>query len=382
MIDANRLAAEFARMAEIASPSRKEGGMARYLAGRFAALGAEVLFDGAGHQVGGETGNLIARFPGQGEPLMLSVHMDTVEPCTGVQPVLRDGLFTSAGETVLGADDKAGIAELIEALEVLQARAIPVPPLEVVVTICEEIGLVGAKFLDYSLIRARRGLALDTSGVDVVIHRAPCANKLRFEITGREAHAGIAPERGISAIEVAGRAIAGMRLGRIDAETTANLGTIAGGLATNIVARSVIIEGEARSHDSDKLATQTAHMVDCFERAARDQVREIDGQTVAAQVKVEVINDYPLVNVPLDAPILLLLQQAAANLGRTLAIRAEGGGSDANIFNGHGIETVIVGTGMRDVHTVQEAVSVADMVRVTELLVETIRLAAEPKVKP
>ncbi len=379
MIDANRLAAEFARMAEIASPPRREGGMARYLAGRFEALGAEVLFDGAGHRVDGETGNLIARFPGRGEPLMLSVHMDTVEPCAGVRPLLRDGVFTSAGETVLGADDKAGIAELIEALEVLQAGAIPSPPLEVVVTVCEEIGLVGAKYLDYSLLRARRGLALDTSGVDVVIHRAPCANKLRFEITGREAHAGIAPERGVSAIEIAGRAIAGMRLGRIDAETTANLGTIAGGLATNIVARTVVVEGEARSHDTDKLAAQTAHMVDCFERAARNHTREIDGQAVTAQVKVEVLNDYPLVNVPLDAPILLLLQQAAGNLGRTLAIRAEGGGSDANIFNGHGIETVIVGTGMRDVHTVKESVSVADMVRVTELLVETIRLAAQPE---
>jgi len=376
MIDAHRLAAEFARMAEIASPPRREGGMARYLAGRFAALGAEVLFDGAGHQVDGETGNLIARFAGSGEPLMLSVHMDTVEPCAGVQPVLRDGVFTSTGETVLGADDKAGIAELIEALEVLQAGAIPCPPLEVVVTVCEEIGLVGAKYLDYSLIRARRALALDTSGVDLVIHRAPCANKLRFEISGREAHAGIAPELGLSAIEVAARAIAAMRLGRIDAETTANIGTISGGQATNIVARSVVIEGEARSHDADKLAAQTAHMVACFEAAAAACARQIDGAEVRAQVKAEVLSDYPLLHVPLTAPIVGLLQRAAANLGRSLEIRAAGGGSDANIFAGHGIETVIVGTGMRDVHTVKESVSVADMVRVTELLVETIRLSA------
>ncbi len=377
MIDADRLAAEFARMAAIASPPRREGAMARYLADRFAALGAEVVFDEAGRAVEGESGNLIARFPGNGEALMLSVHMDTVEPCLGVKPVLWNGIFTSAGETILGADDKAGIAELIEAIEVLRAEHIPHPPLEVVVTICEEVGLVGAKHLDYALLTARRGLALDTSGVDLVIHRAPAANKLRFEITGRESHAGIAPEKGISAIEVAGRAIATMRLGRIDAETTANLGTIAGGQATNIVARSVVVEGEARSHDAGKLATQTAHMVECFEAAARDSSREIDGRQLQARVETEVVADYPLMNVVESAPIVTLLQRAADNLGRSLEIGAAGGGSDANVFNGHGIETVIVGTGMTNVHTVNESVSVADMVRVAELLVETIRMATD-----
>ena len=377
MIDAHRLAAEFARMAEISSPSRQEGAMARYLAKRFAALGAEVLFDDAGRRVGGETGNLIARFPGRGEPLIISVLMDTVEPFAGVVPLLRDGICSSAGETILGADDKAGIAELIEALEVLAAEAGPRPPLEVVVTICEEIGLVGAKHLDYSLLRARRALALDTSGVDLVIHRAPGANKLRFDISGREAHAGIAPQQGLSAIEVAARAIAAMRLGRIDAETTANIGTISGGQATNIVARSVVVEGEARSHDLDKLAAQTAHMVECFEQAAAASARQIDGSEVRAGINAEILSEYPLLNVPVTAPIVTLLQRAAGHLGRTLEIRAAGGGSDANIFAGHGIETVIVGTGMRDVHTVKESVSVADMVRVTELLVATIRLAAE-----
>ena len=377
MIDPERLGNEFSRMAAIASPPRREGAMARYLAERFRRLGAEVVFDRAGSVLAGETGNLVARFPGRGEPLMLSVHMDTVEPCEGVRPVLEDGVFRSSGETVLGADDKAGIAELIEAIEVLQATNLPHPPLEVVVTVCEEIGLAGAKELDYALVSARRGIALDTSGVDLVIHRAPAANKLRFTITGRESHAGIAPEKGISAIEVAGRAIATMRLGRIDGETTANLGTIAGGQATNIVPRSVVIAGEARSHHAGKLAAQTAHMVECFESAARQSVRDIDGENVQAQLDTEVLADYPLMNVAEDAPIIALLHGAAGTLGRSLEIRAAGGGSDANIFNDHGIETVILGTGMTDVHTVNESVKVADMVRVTELLVETLRLAGE-----
>lgn len=378
MVNPERIAAEFARQAAIASPSLREGAMAHYLRERLTGLGAEVVTDAAAQATGGECGNLIARFPARGkagEPLMLSVHMDTVEPCDGVVPVLRDGVFTSAGATVLGADDKAGIAEIIEALETVREESIPHPPLEVVVTIAEEIGLVGAKHLDYSLITARRGLALDTSGVDRAILTAPSANKMRFEIVGRESHAGIAPEKGLSAIEVAARAIAAMRLGRIDDETTANIGTIKGGLATNIVPRSVVLEGEARSHDPQKLEEQTRHMVDCFQRAADELAREIDGELRRPEVSFEIVNDYPRMAVPADSPLVVLLQQASARLGRPLELCPGGGGSDANIMNGHGIETVILGTGMTDVHSVDESVALDDMVRVAELLVEVIRLA-------
>lgn len=375
MIDSRRITEEFARLAAIASPSGREGEIARYLAGRFRRLGAEVFFDDAGESAGSQSGNLIARFPGTrpGAPLMLSAHMDTVEPADGVRPVLKDGVFTSAGETILGADDKAGIAEIIEALEVVREEGIPHPPLEVVVTVCEEIGLAGAKALDPRLLSARRGFALDTSGVDLLIHRAPCANKLRFEVLGRESHAGIAPEKGVSAIEVAARAVAAMRLGRIDEETTANIGTIRGGQATNIVPRRVVIEGEARSHDPEKLARQTEHMISSFEEAARQLEREIDGETVRAEVRSEVLSDYPLMAVPREAPVIRLAEEAAARLGRTLEVKGAGGGSDANIFNGHGIETVILGTGMTRVHSVEESVAVEDMVKVAELLVEIIR---------
>ena len=378
MINSERLSAEFARLAAIASPSRREGAISRYLTARLQGLGAEVTMDDAGFRAESESGNLIARFPARGKqctPLMVSVHMDTVEPADGVVPVLRDGVFTSAGETILGADDKAGIAEIIEALEVVREAAIPHGPLELVVTICEEIGLLGAKLLDPRLIQARRGIALDTSGVDRVIHRAPCANKLRFEIQGREAHAGIAPEKGISAIEVAARAIAAMPLGRIDEETTANIGSINGGQATNIVAKKVVIEGEARSHDVAKLGRQTERMVACFKQAAREAAREIDGEMVVPEVRVEVLSDYPLMHVSRQAGILTLIEAAAARLGRKVEIKAAGGGSDANIFNSHGIETVILGTGMTDVHTVNESVRVDDMVQVAQLLVEIIREA-------
>ncbi|ORJ62933.1 M20/M25/M40 family metallo-hydrolase [Geothermobacter hydrogeniphilus] len=377
MINRKRLADEFMRMAAISSPSYREKGMADYLTARLEELGAVVTMDDAGQQVGGEVGNLVARLAGTraGDPLLLTVHMDTVSPCEGVVPVFADGLFRSAGETVLGADDKAGIAELIEALEVVREQQIGHPELELVITICEEVGLVGAKCFDPAAIKSRRGYALDTNGVDRLIHRAPGANKLRLTLIGREAHAGIAPEKGISAIEVAAKAVARMPLGRIDADTTANIGTIHGGMATNIVARELVIEGEARSHDADKLEKQTAAMLACMDAAIAESEKEIDGETVRAVLKQEVLSDYPIMHVPRRSEVITLAEEAATALGRTLTVATAGGGSDANIFNRHGIETVILGTGMEKVHTVEEQVSLDDMVRVSELLVEILRRA-------
>ncbi|MDH3454784.1 MAG: M20/M25/M40 family metallo-hydrolase, partial [Desulfuromonadales bacterium] len=268
MINQQRLADEFARLASINSPPLRESAIARYLEERLQRLGGKVCFDNAAAATGGEVGNLVAYFPGTGkatDPLLFSVHMDTVEPGGPVEPVLRDGVFYSAGDTVLGADDKAGIAELIEALEVAHEQGIAHGPIEVVVAIAEEIGLVGAKHLDYGLLKARKGFALDTQGVDQMVLKAPGANRMKVEITGLAAHAGLAPELGISAIQTAALALGRMQLGRIDYETTANIGRIEGGVASNIVPQKVLLEGEARSHDPHKLREQTEHMLACFE---------------------------------------------------------------------------------------------------------------------
>lgn len=378
MISLSRISHEFAAQARIASPSKREAAMARYLTERFTRLGGVVEPDGAGARIGGDADNLIVRFAATGRDcpaLMLSVHMDTVEPCTGVEPLLRDGVFSSAGETILGADDKSGIVAIIEALEMLKEQKIPHGPIEVVVTVCEELGLCGAKALDYTRISAKRGLALDTSGVDKLILSAPGANKLNFTITGREAHAGIAPEAGISAIVIASRAIAAMRLGRIDFETTANLGVISGGLATNIIPRTVEIRGEARSHDPVKLEAQTRHMVETMAQAAAAATQELNGNLMIPIAECEVVSEYPRMIVRADSPLVLLSVAAATRLGRTLELLPGGGGSDANIFNAHGIETAILATGMTDVHTVHESVALADMGRVAELLVEIVRSA-------
>jgi len=199
MINEQRMTDEFIRQASIDSPSFKEGEIAKYLEERFIQLGATVEFDGAGEKIGSESGNMIARFPGtkKGEPLLLSVHMDTVTPAENVQPVLTDGVFTSAGDTILGSDDKSGIVEIIETLEVLKEQNIPYVPLEVVVSVCEEQGLLGAKELDFSQFKSKQGVALDTTGIDIVINRAPAANRFNIDIFGHEAHAGVCPEQGI-----------------------------------------------------------------------------------------------------------------------------------------------------------------------------------------
>jgi tripeptide aminopeptidase len=378
MINQQRLSEEFARLASINSPPLKESAIAAYLVERLERLGAEVRFDNAAAMAGGEVGNLVALFPGTGkmtEPILFSVHMDTVDPGGQVEPVLRDGVFFSSGDTVLGADDKAAIAELIEALEVVREQKVEHGPIEVVVTIAEEIGLVGAKHFDYSMLSAKRGYALDTEGLDWMVLQAPGANHLLIEIEGLASHAGMAPELGVSAIQTAALAIGQMRLGRIDHETTANIGRIEGGVARNIVPQKVSIIGEARSHDPLKLQEQSDHMCACFEAAAETMAREVNGKRIRPELRLQVRSDFPSMSVSEDAPVVTLAKGAASVVGHDLKIRLGGGGSDANIFNAHGIEMIILATGMTRVHTHDESVAVADMAHVTELLVEIIRQA-------
>ena len=372
MINQDRLAKEFAALASISSPSLQETEVAAWLEHRLCQLGAEVLYDTSQQATGGQVGNMVARFPAAGldvAPLLFSVHMDTVGPCENVVPVLRDGIFTSAGETVLGADDKAGIAELLEALEVIREQQIPRGPVEVVITVAEELGLLGAKHFDFGLIQSKYGYALDTTGSDIMVLRAPGANRLYVEVTGREAHAGVAPELGVSAIQTAGLALSRMRLGRIDHETTANMGKIEGGVACNIIPKSVRLEGEARSHDPGKLERQTNHMVACFEEAADAMSSKIEGSLFCPRVDIDVRPDYPHMKVAETAKVATLARAAADAIGLPLKVMNGGGGSDANIFNAHNIEMVILSTGMEDVHTSHERVSVSDMTRLAELLV-------------
>jgi tripeptide aminopeptidase len=245
----------------------------------------------------------------------------------------------------------------------------------VVLTICEEIGLQGAKNLDISQLTAKFCYALDATDTAGIVTRAPGANHLKFVVYGKDAHAGAAPEKGINAIAIASKAIASLTIGRIDHETTCNIGVIQGGMATNIVPSQVMINGEVRSHDPKKLADLTQTIVSAFETAVQDYVPQ-SAEAGKPWLEVEVIPDFTRTHISDDHPVVILAMNAAQNLGRTLIPKITGGGADANVFFSKGIMTGVLGTGMRDMHTVREWVSLSDMLLTTELVLEIIRLHA------
>lgn len=371
MIQADRLRDSLLELVQIDSLSKREGRIAERLADELRALGAEIEFDDAGVRVGGEVGNLIAHVPGttEGAPLLLCAHMDTVEPGVGVKPVIDGDVIHTDGTTVLGGDDKSGVAIILECVRACREHKLRHPPLEIVLTICEELGLLGARHLDTARVRARRGLVFDSDAAGMVFTRAPGSNHIEVVVHGRAAHAGMAPEHGVSAIRVMADAVSRMRLGRIDEETTANFGTVTGGRAVNIIPDQVRLNGEARSHDQRKLDAQCAHMRECFETAARD--------FPGARVEFHVSPSYAAMNVPDDAPIMQLLRNAAARAGRTIESAGMGGGCDANILNQRGFEVVNLGTGMREIHTTNEWLKVSDMVAAAEVTLAAIELAAD-----
>lgn len=359
MIDRERLLDTFVSLVRIDSPSGGEAVLRADLERRLGALGVETLVD--------ETGNLLGRLPGQGEPLLLSAHMDTV-PGQDIQPILKEGLVCSDGTTILGADDKSGIAVLLEVLTVLQGGGLGErrPAVEIALSVGEEVGLWGAKGLDVDWFRARQALVLDMGGpLNVIVNAAPASDKFDAVVHGRAAHAGASPETGVNAIAIAAQGIAAMSLGRIDGETTSNVGLIQGGSAVNVVPDRVSMRGEARSHDPAKLDAQIGAMRAALESA----VAAHDG----ARLDLEIERAYPSFRLDADDPLLRRVAAALEAMGEdALVLQAGGGGSDANILNARGIAAVPVSTGMQGVHTVNECIAVADMVRCVEFVLHML----------
>lgn len=383
MINKDRLKDTFAALVSIDSESKQEQAFAQALRERLDALGAETFVDDAGRKTGSNTGNLIAKFSGlkNSSPLLLSAHMDTVAPGKNIQPIFKNGIFSSAGATVLGADDKSAIAIILETLQLLNEKNIPHGPLELILTVCEENALDGAKHLDFGLITATQGYALDATDTEGIITRAPAANRFTFQVNGKEAHAGAAPEKGINAIMLAGKAIASLELGRIDQETTCNIGMIQGGTATNIVPNRVQVVGEVRSHSEAKLKQVTETIAAAFKDAVNNYAGMIIEDSLPS-VEIQVVKTFPRTDIPKTHPIVTLASKAAQNLGRELTCKVSGGGSDANIFFKKGIMVGVLGTGMHDVHTLNEWVPISDMVRMVELLLEIIKVHAEQTPSP
>ena len=375
MIDNDRLGKTFEQLVRIDSVSREEGAICRELVDIFEGLGGTTAIDGAGEKTGSDTGNLVVKFPGtlDVEPIFLSGHMDTVEPGRGVKPQFKDGVYTSDGTTILGSDDKSALAIIIEVIRVIRERNLPHGPLELVITVCEEVGLLGAKHLDFSLMESKMGYILDSTDVEGIVTRAPYANQLDITVKGKSAHAGACPENGVSAISIAAHAISRLTLGRLDEVTTCNLGTIEGGTATNIVPDTVRVMGEVRSHDKARLDSVTEGILDAFREAA--EAFRTEAFTPELELGVEL--DFCGTNIPEDHRVVTLAREAAANLGRSMESKTIGGGADANVFFGKGVMAGVIGTGMTDVHTLKESVKLSDMVACAELLMEIIRIHGE-----
>lgn len=372
-INEERLISLFKELCLIDAPALAEKESVAYTKKLLEGIGLEVTEDNAGQKIGGNANNLIVKLKGNkpGAPkIYLSAHFDTVEPTAGLQIVEKDGVFDSDGTTILGADDKAGMAPAIEAVRCLmESPDAEYGDVYLLLSVAEEIGLKGAGALDIQSLGLDYGYVLDTGPpVGTFVNRTATHDKLDIRIIGKPAHAGKHPEEGINAIEVASKAIAGMTLGRVGPETTANLGIISGGTGTNVVCAEVNIKAEARSTVVEDLDRQVGHMVQRFEEAARE---------AGAQVEINHVRHYKSYHVGEDTAVVQVAQRAARNLGFSGDLRTTLGGSDANIYNVQGVPSIVVATGMDKIHTHEEYVSIKDLVDVTRLSIELILEAAK-----
>lgn len=320
-------------------------------------LGLEVHEDEAGAKIGGDGNNLIVWLRGslpQAPKVFLSAHFDTVEPTEGLIIDETDGVFAAASDTILGADDKGGMAPAIEAVHALMESGEAHGDVCLLLSVAEEIGLKGAEALELDGLDLDFGYVLDTSPpVGSFVTRTATHDKLEILVHGKPAHAGKDPENGINAIQVAAAAISGMKMGRIGPETTANLGIIEGGTAVNVVCSSVKIRAEARSTSVAELDAQVAHMIGRFEQAAKEW-----GTTV----EINHARHYNSYEIPSDSPVVRVAQEAAVALGLDPVLRTTLGGSDANVYNAKGLPCIVMATGMEQIHTHEEHISRADLV--------------------
>lgn len=371
MINNERMLNEFLELVQVDSETKYETEIAKVLKQKFTDLGVEVFEDDTTEQTGHGAGNLVCTLKGTKEgidTIYFTSHMDTVVPARGVKPTIKDGYVVTDGTTILGADDKAGLAVMLETVRVLKEQQIPHGTIQFIITVGEESGLVGAKVLDPSLLTAKYGYALDSDGkVGNIVVAAPTQAKVSTVIHGKTAHAGVAPEKGVSAITIAAKAVAKMPLGRIDEETTANIGRFQGGTQTNIVCDYVEILAEARSLVPEKMEAQVAKMKEAFESVAE----QMGGK---AEVNVDVM--YPGFKYGEGDLVVELARKAAAKIGRSCELRQSGGGSDANVIAGFGIPTVNLAVGYEDIHTTNEKMPIEELEKLGEMVIAIIEEVA------
>lgn len=363
-VNQDRLVNHFLDIIQIDSESKNEKAIAEALAEQLDHLGFTVTKLPVPAAVSNGF-NIYARLEGDLEgSIVFSAHMDTVTPGNDIEPIIEDDVIRSKGNTILGGDDKSGIAAVMEAVRVIKENNQTHKTIELAFTVFEEGGLKGSKNYDMNYIQSNQAIVLDSGGpIGTIITCAPGQQNLKVTITGRPAHAGLAPEEGINALTVAADAISTMTLSRIDEETTANIGVVRGGEATNIVMPELYIEAEARSLNDVKLAKQVEHMESTFKAAA---------DKYGAQIEVISTRAYNAYQISDDNSHVVSIKEAFKSINISPITKPTGGGSDANIFNEKGLTTVNLSTGMSKVHTTEEFIKVSDMVDITRFVVAYI----------
>lgn len=370
----------FCDIAAISSPSRDERAVADAVLRRLRGMGLDPVEDDSGGETGSNIGNIHVALPAtggpEGTPIFLNAHLDTVPPDGPVEPEIRNGIVVNRRDTILGADNKAAVAVMLEAVGRL-ASGTPHAGVELVLTPMEEVGLRGAKAFDTSRLRSRFGYCYDHAApIGNVVLAAPTQKSLELRFLGRAAHSGIAPEEGRSAIAAAARAVADMQLGRIDEATTANVGLIRGGVAGNIVPPECRVWAEARSRDADRLREQVQSMLDAATYAANLADCELESR---------IVSEYEGYRLARTHEAVRLVSQALDGCGYPVTYIESGGGADANVFNAAGVPCVNVCNGMAEIHTASEHIAVADlegMLAVTMGLIEAARAPASTIAQP
>ncbi|MDA0118789.1 M20/M25/M40 family metallo-hydrolase [Vibrio sp. T11.5] len=359
-INRERLIAHFFQLIKVNSESCNEKQIAELLAEQLGTIGFTVHKLPVPTEVSNGF-NIYARLEGNLDgSIVLSSHMDTVTPGVDIEPVIESGIIRSKGDTILGGDDKSGIAAIFEAIRCIQSSGVEHKTIEIAFTVHEEGGLFGSQHFDMSFITSRNAIVLDTGGpIGTIVNAAPGQQKIVAKIKGKPAHAGLAPEQGISAIQVAADAISKMKLLRIDSETTANIGIVEGGNATNIVMPELKVVAEARSLNDEKLAQQVSHMIETLEHTC---------QRYGANVEIESTRAYNAFVIADDHPHIESIKLSFEAIGALPYTKGTGGGSDANNFNAKGLTTVNVSTGMAKVHTTEEYIAIDDMVKITQFV--------------
>lgn len=370
MVNIDRITKTFLDLVTINSQTFRERKVADYIKNKIKSFGLVVIEDDVGSKINGDCGNLLIRLSANtnGPCLMFSAHMDTVNPGVGIEPQVVNGLITSKEDTILGADDKSGIASIIELIEVLVEKNIHHPEIEIVFTVAEEKGLSGSKNLDKDWIKADYCYILDGEGKPgKIVIRSPFQNSVEGMFKGKSAHAGVEPEKGINAIQAASIAISKMKLGRVDENTTCNIGYIKGGIAVNIVPDNTIIKGEIRSHVLKNLEKYTEKMIRNLNKGAED---------IGAKVEVKVVREFDGYNFDINDEAVILANKAISELNIKTSYATSGGGSDTNIFNQAGIKAITLSTGMKNAHSTGENILIRDMVKTTEILLNIIKLSS------